>query len=273
MVFVRDANGCTDNIVIPIDIGVELAAEAIPQYGCDGIFPNSTVSVVMQDNSVLPQVLFALDPVDPTDAVTAQATDVRTWGDLPAGDHIVYIYHENGCTTFEEFTIDPYEPLTLDALQTGPAEITAMASGGFGGYEYFFNGESYGSDNIFSISYDADQVTTLSQRFLAAELVREKLIRLLREELPYALTVEIEQFQEDGRQLRIHAVIWVERPGQKAIVIGRQGVTLKTAGQQARIELEKLLERPVFLQTWVKVRAGWSDDERALQHFGYRHDT
>ena len=117
--------------------------------------------------------------------------------------------------------------------------------------------------------YDADQATTASQRFIAAELVREKLTRLLHDELPYALTVEIENFIEEKKLLRIGAVIWVERAGQKAIVIGRKGQILKQVGQQARQDMEKIFQQKVFLQTWVKVRDGWSDDERALQRFGY----
>ncbi|MDM9632086.1 T9SS type B sorting domain-containing protein [Robiginitalea aurantiaca] len=155
VVFIRDANGCLTNVILPIDIGVELGAEAVVDYGCDGIFPFSTTRIEMQDDSVLDQVLFALDPVDPTDAITAMADLTRTWGDLPAGDHIVYIYHENGCTNFIEFTIEAYEPLTLDAMQTGPNEITATASGGYGGYEYFFQGESLGSTNVFYLNFDA----------------------------------------------------------------------------------------------------------------------
>lgn len=121
--------------------------------------------------------------------------------------------------------------------------------------------------------FSEDQITTASQRFLAAEIVREKLTRILRDELPYALTVETERFVEDGQMLRIGAVVWVERAGQKGIVIGARGETLKKAGQQAREDMEKIFERKVFLETWVKVRSGWSDDERALQNFGYRHDV
>lgn len=118
-----------------------------------------------------------------------------------------------------------------------------------------------------------DQVTTASQRFLAAELIREKLTRYLRQELPYALTVEIETFVEEGRLLRIGAVIWVERQGQKAIVIGDKGATLKEVGRQARQDMEELFDRKVFLETWVKVREGWSDDERALRSLGYQEDS
>ena len=121
--------------------------------------------------------------------------------------------------------------------------------------------------------FPADQVTTASERFLAAELIREKLTRLLREELPYALTVEIERFAEEERLTRIHAMIWVERASQKGIVIGEKGATLREVGRQARQDLERLLGRPVFLETWVKVREGWSDDERALRSLGYADPT
>jgi GTP-binding protein Era len=117
--------------------------------------------------------------------------------------------------------------------------------------------------------FPPEQVTTVSERFLAAELIREKLTRLLREELPYALTVVIEQFAEEERVTRIHAVIWVERASQKGIVIGEGGATLREVGRQARQDLERLLGRKVFLETWVKVREGWSDDERALRSLGY----
>jgi GTP-binding protein Era len=117
--------------------------------------------------------------------------------------------------------------------------------------------------------YDPEQLTDRSQRFLAAELVREKLMRVLQQELPYALTVEIEEYREDKGLLRIGAVIWVERDGHKAIVIGAKGALLKKVGSQVRIELEKRLGQKVFLQLWVKVKEGWADDERALRSLGY----
>ncbi|MGI9549551.1 MAG: T9SS type B sorting domain-containing protein, partial [Aurantibacter sp.] len=148
-VIVQDANLCFTDVIIPIEIGVDLTAEPIVLYGCEGIFPNSTATIEMQDASLYPELLFALDPVDPTDAISAMATATYTWGDLMAGDHIVYIYHENGCTSFEEFTIDAYDPLTLTAEKTGPNEVTAMAEGGYGGYEYFFQGDSQGTDNVY----------------------------------------------------------------------------------------------------------------------------
>ena len=117
--------------------------------------------------------------------------------------------------------------------------------------------------------YDAEQLTDRSQRFLVAELVREKLMISLQQEIPYALTVEVEEYREDGALLRISTVIWVDRDGQKAIVIGAGGAQLKRIGRQVRLELEKRLERKVFLQLWVKVKSGWADDDRALRSLGY----
>lgn len=120
--------------------------------------------------------------------------------------------------------------------------------------------------------YPEDQITDRSERFLAAEIIREKLMRRLNEELPYELTVEIEQFKREGEMLRISGLIWVERDNQKAIVIGKQGNMLKTIGREARIDMENLFSRRVFLQLWVKVKEGWSDNERALNSLGYRDE-
>jgi len=124
--------------------------------------------------------------------------------------------------------------------------------------------------------YAQDEITDKSQRFLAGELVREQLMRQLGAELPYATTVEIESFVEDtstraGMLLRIGAVIWVERDGQKAIVIGKGGTRLREIGTRARGQMERLFDHKVFLETWVRVREGWSDDEAALRTLGY-HD-
>lgn len=118
--------------------------------------------------------------------------------------------------------------------------------------------------------YDTDSFTDRSERFLAGELVREQLMRQLGEELPYATTVEIELFEDrpDG-VTEIHAVVWVEREGQKAIVIGAGGRRAKAIGTAARHSIEALLDRKVFLKLRVRVRAGWSDDEAALKQFGY----
>ena len=117
--------------------------------------------------------------------------------------------------------------------------------------------------------YPDDEITDRSERFLAGELVREQLMTRLGEELPYSATVEIEKFELDGEMLRIAAVVWVEREGQKPIVIGMGGERLKAISTGARIGMEKLFGRKVFLETWCRVREGWSDDEAALRRFGY----
>lgn len=120
--------------------------------------------------------------------------------------------------------------------------------------------------------FEEDQLTDRSSRFLAAEMVREKLFRHLGQELPYALTVDIEQFEDDDGMYRISAVIYVERSGQKSIVIGKKGELLKQVGKDAREDMEKLFGCKVFLQLWVKVREGWSDNERMLRNLGYNDD-
>ncbi len=117
--------------------------------------------------------------------------------------------------------------------------------------------------------YGDDEITDKSERFLAGELVREQLMLRLGEELPYSATVEIEKFEEDGQLLRIAAVIWVERESQKPIVIGKGGERMKAISTGARLGMERLFDRKVFLETWCRVREGWSDDEAALGRFGY----
>lgn len=119
--------------------------------------------------------------------------------------------------------------------------------------------------------YPVDQVTDRSERFLAAEVIREKLTRSLHQELPYGLTVEIESWQEqdDPPAVEIHAVIWVERVGQRRIVIGKGGQVLKSVGRAARLELNQSLGRRVHLELWVKVRENWADSDAALRALGY----
>jgi GTP-binding protein Era len=117
--------------------------------------------------------------------------------------------------------------------------------------------------------YDEDQWTDRSERFLAAELIREQLMLRLHQELPYALTVEIEEFKREKHLLRIGAIVWVERKGQKQIVIGKGGDVLKYVGSRARRALQELFEEKVYLRLWVKVSRDWSDNERALRQFGF----
>lgn len=117
--------------------------------------------------------------------------------------------------------------------------------------------------------YEEDEITDRSERFLAAEFLREKLFRLLGDELPYGIAVEIEKFETEGNLRRIHAAVIVDKAGHKGIVIGKGGEKLKRVSSEARVELEKLFDGKVFLEVWVKVKSGWADDERALKSLGY----
>jgi GTP-binding protein Era len=120
--------------------------------------------------------------------------------------------------------------------------------------------------------FPPDQLTDRSERFLVAEIVREKLMRQLGAELPYANAVQIEEYRTRGNTVHIGAIILVEKQGQKAIVIGQGGERLKRVGQEARADIERLIGQKVMLRLWVKVRSGWADDERALASLGYRED-
>lgn len=117
--------------------------------------------------------------------------------------------------------------------------------------------------------FPLDQVTDRSPEFQASEIVREKLTLRLHQELPYGLTVQIERFVNEEGRLLVNAVIWVERPGQKAIVIGHGGEQLKEVGRAARLEMVELFGMPVHLELWVKVKENWSDNENALRQLGY----
>lgn len=117
--------------------------------------------------------------------------------------------------------------------------------------------------------YDAEQVTDRSERFLAAEIVREKIMRMMGDELPHKVAVEIEQYKTTSKLVTISAVIWVEREGQKKILIGVKGEKLKLIGSQARADIEVLVDQKVMLKLWVKVKGSWSDDERMLKSLGY----
>jgi GTP-binding protein Era len=118
--------------------------------------------------------------------------------------------------------------------------------------------------------YPVDQITDRPERFLVGEIIREKLMRRLGAELPYELTVEIERYEELENLSKIYAIIWIERISQKSIIIGENGAMLKSVGTDARKDIERLIGQKVFLQLWVKVKKGWSDNERALQSLGYR---
>lgn len=117
--------------------------------------------------------------------------------------------------------------------------------------------------------YGVDDVTDRNERFLAAEMIREKIFRLLGEEVPYSTSVMIEQFTQEGNLRRIHASVIVDKAGQKAILIGKGGEKMKAISTQARKDMETLFGSKVYLEVWVKIKSGWADDERALKSLGY----
>ena len=117
--------------------------------------------------------------------------------------------------------------------------------------------------------FDEEQITNRSTRFVVAEIIREKILRQLGEEVPYASAVEIEKFEQGPKLIEIHALILVEREGQKRIIIGEAGTRLKSVGSEARQDIGNLLDSKVLLKLWVKVKSNWSDDERALHSLGY----
>lgn len=117
--------------------------------------------------------------------------------------------------------------------------------------------------------FDRDQVTDRSERFLAAEIIREKIMRQLGDELPYAVTVQIDRFEVVGETAHIDATIFVEKSGQKRIIIGRNGERIKRIGSDASKDMQDMLQQKVMLNTWVKEKSGWSDDERAMRSLGY----
>ena len=120
--------------------------------------------------------------------------------------------------------------------------------------------------------FGADQITDRNDRFQASEFVREQVFRRFGEEVPYAVAVEITEFREEPKHQHIEAVIWVEKEGQKAILIGKGGASLKEIGRSARLELQKAFGRKVYLGLWVKVREGWSNDARAMKSLGYNEE-
>jgi GTP-binding protein Era len=120
-----------------------------------------------------------------------------------------------------------------------------------------------------ALLFPEDELTDKSERFLAAEYIREKLFRLLGDELPYAVTVDIEKFETEGNLRRVYAAIVVDKESHKAMVIGKKGESLKRIASEARQDMERLFDGKVYLEIWVKVKSGWADDERLLKSLGY----
>lgn len=157
----------------------------------------------------------------------------------------------------EKHDFDHIMPISA-TKETGLEQLQALVSKELPASEFYF---------------PEDYITDRSQRFMVSEIVREKLMRFMGEELPYSVTVEIEQFKWQPNGIwHINALILVERETQKRMIIGKKGDKLKTIGREARKDIEYLLDNKVFIELWVKVKSGWADDERALHSLGYRDD-
>lgn len=151
VVFVRDSRGCLTEVPVDIPPGIEVSITPRVRYGCDEIFAYNTVEIQVDDPSLASDMLFVID----SEEINLATSDTR-YGELPPGEHFVYAYHASGCFTRVEFTIDEYEPLTLEVERTGTNEYTARGMGGFGGYEYSFQGGPYSSQNVFYLFRDTE---------------------------------------------------------------------------------------------------------------------
>ncbi|QCW99627.1 T9SS type B sorting domain-containing protein [Aggregatimonas sangjinii] len=171
VLYIQDANLCPAADVFDVGVGVDLAADPLVQYGCEGMFPNSTASVLMQDSSVLPELLYYLEDMNAVgppltiQEMIDQADTQSTWGDLPSSEYTAHIFHSNGCSNSVQFEIEQYDPLILTAEKTDVNEVTATASGGYGEYEFFFQGVSQGADNVYLTNMD----TTVEVRVVDAQ--------------------------------------------------------------------------------------------------------
>jgi len=159
VVFVRDAQGCETNVIVEIDPGVNLAATVTPMYECTGNIPDNYLNIVLEDDSIADDLMYAFDSTDPADMqLSADFTN------MTPGDHYITIAHANGCMTTYDFTIEAYEPLTLTLENNSINQITALAEGGVEEYTFYFNGVDNGSDNTFYITRtDTYTVTVVDQ--------------------------------------------------------------------------------------------------------------
>lgn len=220
-------------------------------------YMNRAVTTAIQDVDI---VLFMIEKLQwlPEDELVAQrlATIKRP---------IILVINKVDTLDDKEMLLPHMQKLValLDVKEIIP--ISALQNQNLDRLEDIIRGFLPESDHFFP----EDQITDRSSRFLAAEIIREKITRQLGDELPYQMTVEIEEFKQEGKILHINALILVERDGQKRILIGEKGDRLKKIGQQAREDMQLLFDSKVMLKTWVKVKSGWSDDERALRSLGY----
>ena len=184
---------------------------------------------------------------------------------LPAGQPVVLVINKIDRFTDKGLLLPFIEKV---APEYGFAEIVPLSAEKGQGVEQLLKAAAAYLPEGAHI-FEADDITDRPERFLAAELLREKLFRNLGEELPYGIAVEIEKFEQEGQLRRIHAAVIVDKAAHKAIVIGKGGERLKRMSTDARKDMEQLFGGKVWLETWVKVKSGWADDERALKTLGY----
>jgi GTPase len=200
-----------------------------------------------------------------TEALKLQASEERLRAALPAGVPVVAVVNKIDRVRAKGDLL-PYMSRLDQRLQPSAiVPVSALKDSGIEQLIAVITGLLPEGAPLF----DEDEITRSSERFLAAELIREKLFRALGDELPYAATVDITSFEMVGDLRRIHADIIVNRESQKPIVIGRKGERLRSIATRARGDMERLFGGKVFLDVWVKVRSGWADDERALSRLGY----
>ncbi|MGD1947729.1 MAG: T9SS type B sorting domain-containing protein, partial [Croceivirga sp.] len=182
VIFVKDANDCENNIIVEIDPGVNLNAEVTPIYECIGNLPNNRIEVVLEDDSVANEVLYALDSENPADMGLSP-----NFSDLTPGDHYVMIAHTNGCVNRVDFTIEGFEPLMLVLEQNNVNEITAIATGGLEDYTFYFDGNNNGTDNTYFINRtDNYTVTVIDQN--GCEISAEIFMEFIDIEIPNFFT-------------------------------------------------------------------------------------
>lgn len=200
-----------------------------------------------------------------TEALKLQASEERLRTALPAGVPVVIVVNKIDRVPAKGDLLPYMQRLDQRLQPSAIVPVSALKDSGMEALVTVITALLPEGPRLF----DEDEITRSSERFLAAELIREKLFRALGDELPYAATVDITRFETVGDLRRIHADIIVERESQKPIVIGKKGERLKSIATRARGDMERLFGGKVFLDVWVKVRSGWADDERALSRLGY----
>lgn len=215
--------------------------------------------VVTQSMADVDVILFVIE------AMRFDERDRLVLGLLPAGKPVVLVINKIDRLADKSLLLPFLEKMSAEFAFSAVVPVSAEARISLPGLiEELRNWLPEGPE-----FYGADEVTDRSERFIAAELVREKLFRLMGDEVPYATSVMVEKFEQDGGLRRIHVAIIVDRPGQKAIIIGKHGEKLKLVATQARKEMERAFGSKVYLETWVKIKNGWTDDAKALKTLGY----